>query len=234
MKTAYNIYCDESCHLEHDRQKVMVLGAIWCPVDASREISSLLRMIKSQHSLSRTFELKWTKVSHSKIDYYLGVIRYFFDETNLHFRCLVVPDKTKLDHSAFNQDHDTFYYKMYFDLLKTILEPESTYYIYLDIKDTRSVAKVSMLHDVLSSSKYDFDKKNIKRIQQIRSHESDIMQLTDLFIGAVGYVNREIAGNKGKLRLIEAIQDRTGYSLTKSTLIREDKFNVFCWNPRVV
>jgi len=28
MTTIFNVYCDESCHLEHDRQPVMVLGAI--------------------------------------------------------------------------------------------------------------------------------------------------------------------------------------------------------------
>ena len=27
----YNIYGDESCHLEHDGQKVMGLGAVICP-----------------------------------------------------------------------------------------------------------------------------------------------------------------------------------------------------------
>lgn len=26
-----NIYCDESCHLEHDKQKVMAIGGIACP-----------------------------------------------------------------------------------------------------------------------------------------------------------------------------------------------------------
>jgi len=31
MTNIYNIYCDESCHLENDGEKVMVLGAIWCP-----------------------------------------------------------------------------------------------------------------------------------------------------------------------------------------------------------
>jgi hypothetical protein len=30
MTQVFNVYCDESCHLEHDRQKVMVLGAIGC------------------------------------------------------------------------------------------------------------------------------------------------------------------------------------------------------------
>ena len=26
----YNIYCDESCHLQNDNSNVMVLGAVWC------------------------------------------------------------------------------------------------------------------------------------------------------------------------------------------------------------
>ncbi len=34
MSQVFNIYCDESCHLEHDREKVMVLGAVWCPLIA--------------------------------------------------------------------------------------------------------------------------------------------------------------------------------------------------------
>ena len=33
MTQVFNIYCDESRHLEHDRQKVMVLGDVWCPLE---------------------------------------------------------------------------------------------------------------------------------------------------------------------------------------------------------
>jgi len=34
----FNVYCDESCHLENDHQKAMVLGAIWTPFQRCREI----------------------------------------------------------------------------------------------------------------------------------------------------------------------------------------------------
>ena len=27
----YTVYCDETCHLEHDNIKPMALGAVWCP-----------------------------------------------------------------------------------------------------------------------------------------------------------------------------------------------------------
>src|ERR1700722_11096356 len=30
MSEIINVYCDESCHLEHDQSNFMVLGAIWC------------------------------------------------------------------------------------------------------------------------------------------------------------------------------------------------------------
>ena len=33
MTQVFNVYCHKSCHLEHDRQEVMVLGAIWCPLE---------------------------------------------------------------------------------------------------------------------------------------------------------------------------------------------------------
>ena len=29
MPQVFNVYCDESCHLDHDHKGVMVLGAIW-------------------------------------------------------------------------------------------------------------------------------------------------------------------------------------------------------------
>jgi len=69
MSQIYNVYCDESCHLENDGQKVMVLGAVWCPLEKSHEIMLRLREIKKKHGLNPKFEIKWTKVSLGKIDY---------------------------------------------------------------------------------------------------------------------------------------------------------------------
>ncbi len=31
MNNFLNIHCDESCHLEHDGQPVMLFSAVWCP-----------------------------------------------------------------------------------------------------------------------------------------------------------------------------------------------------------
>lgn len=232
MLIEYNIYCDESCHLQNDSQKIMALGAVWCPKGRKDEIFKRLRELKVKHGLKPTFELKWNKVSHTKQDYYLDVVDYFFDNEELHFRVLIVPDKSLLDHKTFGQTHDEFYYKMYFDLLKVIFDPKNGYNIYLDIKDTRSQNKVEKLKEVLRNTHYDYSKSIIKGIQQVRSHEIELIQLTDFLTGALSYVHRSLSSNRTKMALIERIKKRSGYSLVQTTLSKEDKVNVFVWKSK--
>ena len=235
MSEIFNIYCDESCHLEHDGQSAMVLGALWCPLDKTREIAVRIREIKRKHAVAPAFEVKWTKVSPGKKQLYLDLLDYFFDDDDLHFRGLVVPDKAKLNHAAFpGQDHDAWYYKMYFDMLKVILSPKGRYRIYLDIKDTRGAEKVKKLHDVLCNNLYDFSREIVERVQLVHSHEIEQLQLADLLIGAVSYMNRGLHSNAGKQALVDRMRQRSGYSLTKTTLLREDKVNLFRWQAQEV
>jgi len=81
MTTEYNIYCDESCHLEKDDSRVMVLGAVWCPKEVKNEVFGRIREIKAKYGFKPGFEVKWNKVSESRIDFYLELINYFFDDT---------------------------------------------------------------------------------------------------------------------------------------------------------
>jgi len=229
MAEVFNVYCDESCHMENDHQKVMVLGALWCPLERSREISVRLREIKARHSLSPRFEIKWTKVSPGGVHLYLDLMDYFFDDDNLHFRALIVPDKSELRHKDFQQTHDEWYYKMYFDMLKVILKPDAHYRIYIDIKDTRGGDKVAKLHEVLCNNVFDFSREIIRSLQVVRSYEVEMIQMADLLIGAVAYVNRGLTSSSAKLALVERMRKRSGYALTRTTLFREDKVNLLVW-----
>jgi hypothetical protein len=234
MSGFINIYCDESCHLENDRQKSMVLGAVWVPEDKRREASARIREVLTGHGMPLSFEAKWTKVSPAKRQMYMDIIDYFFDNDDLHFRCLVIPDKRKIDHRNFNQSHDDWYYKMYFTMLKSLFKPGESYCIYLDIKDTRSREKVKKLHDVLCNNAYDFSREMIKRVQQVRSNEVLLVQLADILVGAMSYRFRGQNGSSTKLDIIEMISRRSGYSLDRSTLLREEKFNIFVWHGQEV
>ncbi len=227
----YNIYCDESGHLEHDGLGFMVLGAVWCPAEKAKESAVRLREIKVKHGLKPDCELKWISVSASKLGYYQDVLDYFFDDNDLHFRAVVI-DKSLLNHDAYGTDHDTWYYKMYFQLLEPLLDPSARNRIYIDIKDTRSQAKVAKLHDVLSNSMYDFDHSIVERVQQVRSHEVEHVQLADFLIGMVSYRNRLLNTSGAKLTLVDRMKRRSRLSLDRNTLLRAPKVNLLMWRPR--
>ncbi len=229
MNPIFNIYCDESCHLEHDNQPVMILGAVWCPADRARPIADAIRALKASHGLAPGFEIKWTKVSPGKTDFYRQLIDLFFSESDLHFRALIA-DKRRLNHAAFpGQDHDTWYYKMLFTLLSPLLSPDAHYRIYLDHKDTQSAAKAAKLHEVLCNDRSDFDRQLIERVQPVSSRQVQQLQLCDLLLGAVGYTNRGLTTNAAKIAVVDRIKQSTHYSLVRSTLLGERKFNLFRW-----
>jgi len=77
---------------------------------------------------------------------------------------------------------------------------------------------------------YDFSQEIIEKVQLIRSHEVEQLQLADLLIGIISYVNRGLAGNAGKEALVRRMMERSRYSLRRTTLLREDKVNLFSWH----
>ena len=179
--------------------------------------------------MKSTEELKWTKVSPGNLQLYLDIIDYFFDNDHLSFRALIA-DKGNLRHAHFSQTHDDWYYKMYFDMLKVILQPEDKFHIYIDIKDTRGATKIRKLHEVLANSLYDFSRDIVERVQTVRSHEVGLMQLADILVGVVSAANRPSPQRSAaKSSLVGRARERSRYTLARSTLLREKKFNLFCW-----
>ena len=231
MSEIINIYCDESCHLENDGIQPMTLGAVWVNKDKVKEINNRIREIKKKNNVN-SYEAKWTKIATNHYKLYIDLINYFFDDDNLHFRGVVIPDKQLLKHSEFSQIHDEWYYKMFFVLLKIIFNPKKHYHIYLDYKDTRGSKRINKLHDVLCNNFYDFSRDIIEKIQLVRSHQVEIIQITDILIGALSYYYRKLTTNAGKIKIIERIKKRSHYSLYHNTLYGEDKFNLLIWKPQ--
>jgi len=212
----------------------MLFGAVWCPLDKVKSISQQIRQIKAEHNAKG--ELKWTKVSNSRLKFYQHLLDYFFGKTELNFRCLVVVGKDKLNHSYFNQgSHDSFYYKMYYYLLLNIVSRlESTFNIYLDIKDTRGSRRVRELRRIIHAKLGDRERLTVPQIQLVHSHESELIQLADFLIGAVSYCNRNDIPreNSAKLAVVQQIKARTGTDLIHICPPWEEKFNLFIFHPR--
>lgn len=222
----FNVYCDESCHLEFDKSPIMTLGAVWFNIDKTREITDRVNSIKEKYGVTKFRELKWTKLSPALYECYEALINYFFDDDDLHFRVLVVDNKQYYDHQK-NSSYDEWYFKMYFQTLRGLIDPESKYNIYIDIKDTCSKKRIDKLQEVICNSIYDFDHKKVQKIQAVRSESIAVMQIVDILTGALSYYCRDIRTSESKNKLIQLIKHRSGYNLKKTTLYRESKFNIF-------
>lgn len=229
--TTFNIYCDESCHLENDGQRSMVIGAVMCSDQRTFAIAEDIRRLKAKHGLSRFLEVKWQKVSEGKLAFYLDLVDFFFSQDDLRFRALVVPDKSILDPQAHGLTHDDFYYRMYYQMLRPLLSTRDVFRIYLDIKDTKSSQTTRSLGDVLANKYRDFKREHIRPLELVRSQQVQQVQLADLLIGAVAYVNRGLATSSAKLAVIDRIHERSGASLVANSPLFARKFNIFVWRP---
>ena len=203
--TEYNLYCDESCHLEHDDSDVMVLGALIIPKDKKQEITENILQIKARYGVKARTEVKWTKASMPKIDLYKDLLNCFFLDDDMRFRVLVAK-KTRLNHEAWSQSHNDWYYKMYFTMLNRLFDSTNTYNVYVDIK----------------------------KVQPIRSDEVQMMQITDVINGAVCRANRTTIPQPSgaKAEIIDYIRMKSKLRLTQSTTLGTRKFNIFVWEGR--
>lgn len=228
----YDIFCDESRHLENDRFRYMILGAIWCERPARKEIIKKIKELKLKFNFAG--EIKWNKVTPKKITFFEKLLQLFFSDSRLNFRCLVV-DKSELKHELYNPEggHEEFYYKVFYRLLIKKIKPPNSYRIFLDSKCKDDSEKIRKLQDILGHTFYDFSDSIITLTQTVHSKQYSLVQLTDLLIGAVGYEWNELKTNPSKLRICELIRFLSNKdTLRISTPYNEEKFEIFKINLR--
>ncbi|RKD12367.1 RlfA protein [Pelobium manganitolerans] len=217
MSKTFNFYCDESTHLQNDGMPYMMIAYVSSAHNQLKQHKEFLKHLKGKYKVKG--EIKWSNVSGGQYPYYSDLIEYFF-ATDLAFRSVIVK-KSQIDESLPGFTYNDFYFKMYYQLLHHKINLEYTYNIYFDIKDTISHKKLAALKELLKHNS------SIRNFQFMHSHESSLMQLTDLIMGAINYKlrgeNKVIAKNK----LIEKIESHCKNPITQSTPKNENKLNLF-------
>lgn len=209
----------------------MVLGSVSCPIVSVEETHQELRTLKQKYGVYCTTEVKWTKVSPAKIGFYQALVDYFFQNANLSYRGIIIP-KSILEHDKHHQDHETFYYKMWYVALKAILNCDMYYNIYLDIQNTHCNTKIQLLRDILNTKFASDCRERVLRLQAVRSQDVGLIQLADLLTGAISYANRDLNTSKAKMRMVERIQELSNLTLTSTTGLTAKKVNILRWCPR--
>jgi hypothetical protein len=228
----YNLFVDETCHIQHDKIPVMCIGYTKVPAMAYKELMASFRKLKLDFKAPE--EIKWNKFSAKRLPLYKAVVDFFFDNP-LQFRVVVVKYKDRLNHEDFNQgSHDNFYYKMTYFLLRP--NPVgSEYRVFMDIKDHHGRQKLRKIEEVFQN--YHEGNSPFVHFQHIRSDDNLFFEITDLFIGAVAYKSRvgvkELKATETRMEFIHYLEKKSGYLLDEGTPVWENKFNIFDQQPKM-
>ena len=226
-RAALHLYCDESRHLPHDHEPFMLLGLVSCPAENVRSYHLELRNLARFHGLTDNYEIKWTHIRPGKLAFYETVVDWFFSKPDLIFRCLLLPDKHTVFERLPEDNQDLAYYRLYAHLLRSAFEPEKTYRTFIDQKDTRGGAKIREVREWLRRDQDDADGKAVQNIQQIQSHEARLMQLADLFLGAVGAARSEKdSTTRSKKAIVTRLAEQVGSPIAWDTENLSDRFKI--------
>jgi hypothetical protein len=223
----YIVYCDESRHDGAAHNRFMSIGSLWLPRSLKESITKDFRALRE--SIGLKGEIKWSKVSETKLDAYKQIVDFFFAQSDLRFRVIVV-DQTKVDlHTFHGNDRELGFYKFYFEMLEKWLVPDHQYLILLDYKRNKGADRYTTLRRVLEKSTR--GKAWIDDLTVIDSHQSPLSQITDLLAGATAAYWCGIQPESPKGKLASYIGERRGASLCAvSSGPAWSKFNIFSIN----
>jgi len=224
IRQEYVVYCDESCHDLTAHHNFMAIGSLWVPRGdkecLSKDFAHLCR------SVGLRGEVKWKKVSRSRIEAYKKLVDYFFDRDPLRFRTIVV-DQNKLDLEEYHGgDSELAFYKFYYEVLIKWLSPGQRYLILLDRKSNRGAERYTDLRRCLERKLQ--APSAIRDLTVIDSKEAPLAQLCDLLTGAVAAAYNGPRKHSAKEKFANYIASRAGFgSLRTRTSLDAAKFNIF-------
>lgn len=215
--TKHHVYCDESS----TKSRFMVYGGIITSADNVPGFDALLAKWRSEKNMNG--ELKWTKVSKSKLAHYKSLVDLFFDHAekrHLHFKAVVF-DTDEIDYATYHKgDESLGFYKFYYYFLLYKFGPyastdEHRLWVFLDQRSDATHIKLGTLRNVLAAGirkKFSRTVDVVRRVEARVSHDCDLMQIADVLMGAVGFhcngMDKKAGASPAKIALAEHICKR--------------------------
>ena len=234
----YKIYCDESRQVV---DRYMALGGII--IDSSEvqdfeEKMNEFRQLTKMHS-----ELKWKKVTNQKYLEYKTFIDYFFELNHagiVNFHCILL-DTHLFDHKRYNNGNKEIgFYKFYYQLLLHCFGKnycrgieQDNLFVRLDYR--QSNYSLDELKNILNVGikRYNILHDPFKSIEPRDSSQSNLLQITDLLLGAVGFQKNgyhlKLGSREAKINLATYIAKQAGIpDLISDTKWSKKDFTI--WN----
>jgi hypothetical protein len=217
----------------------MVLGGLILRAEDVALFNDTIRKFREETKMYG--ELKWTKVSRSKLSVYKRFIDYFFALNNtdrLFFRCIII-DNHQVDHSKFSKgDKELGFYKFFYQLLLHCFgryaKEDSRYIILFDERTSKyplNTLKIILNRGIKKS--FGLTSDVIRSVEARESRGSNLIQLADILMGAIGFQKNGfhlLAGSsQARVELANYIASQAGLdNLTEDT--RRGQYRFMIWN----
>ena len=222
----FEVYCDEAnpdaLTSANPRAQYLMIGSLWLPGELRNDIKSRISALRERHQTWG--EIKWSKVSPNRRDFYAELIDLFFSYGDrLRFRCIAV-DRTQINLALHDNDSELGFYKFYYQLLHHWILDTNAYRIFCDAKSSRDPKRLPVLARCLAHAN---PASSIEGIQSLPSHEVVLIQLCDLLLGAASSrINLTLNDSTAKAAVVQRLESALGRPLV-STHKGEEKFNIF-------
>ena len=171
----FDIYCDESRQEyfttppRDSQERFVLIGGLWVITEKREHLKDQIRSLRVTHDVHGEF--KWTRVSPSRLDFYLELINLFFSNDDMRFRCLVLP-ANQLDAVRFHDgDNELMFYKFYYQLLHHWILDFNTYRVFTDLRTNRVRQRLERLREFLDNSNRFAD---VASVQALPSEQLDL------------------------------------------------------------
>jgi hypothetical protein len=259
----YHIYSDES---RHKNERFLLLSGIWIEETkieiAEKEIADLREKHGYINSLDEHIsflgELKWTKVSeryHLVYKELVDILFNWIDKDIVRFNCMLV-DTQSPNVMTYGNIVKEGYFKLLYQLYYHNSKIPGVYKIYPDSITNPVQARIDLdrLHECLEKSlrKRFLPLLNpqsvvkpinfVKNILPVDSKKTSLIQVVDVVMGAIGYLQNELfrlqGAKKAKVELMKYILEKIVLSGAiqlkgkKYYVARSKKFNIWLFRPK--
>jgi hypothetical protein len=183
IKTSF-CFLDETGLIFDKKDKYFALGLVKC--SCPEKIYNKIRKIRQRFNYNE--EVKWSQLnSKVRFDVAMGIFNCFLNEDDVKFNCIIL-NKDELDFAKeYNNDLCKVYRSFTVSLLKLVAGkiPQEVLIVLAD--DYFTPEKLEIENTIKKFTNSHYQKFVVAGVCQINSKSSDLLQLTDLILGAIAY-----------------------------------------------
>lgn len=218
QQRVYHIYCDESSHI--GKQDYLLFAGMVVEQTRLSQIEDEILSILTRWGVFG--ELKWGKISRTKLEVYKELLEYVWDKRPVvHFNAFVVRrsslDHWKLHGTSYNQALDNVQAEHISQMICAHIQHGHRCDIYIDERQTLPALAAMQRHcNHLLSLEWDYPDETIRSIRSIDSHDSQLLQIADVLMGAIAFDINGLAfeenASPAKVEAMRFVQNLVGVS----------------------